>query len=148
MIGVAVAATVVVVVVVVVVVIVIAAAAVARKLASEYLWVSPLTMGITAGRPRRRTRAVGFPTTRRGEHCGYVPKSLASESHFEGWGGHHFTHVRGTQRIGRGTVQSLGSPLPESSLVPKVATLTVALCLLRESKCYWWLTGHGLLMDN
>ena len=90
MIGVVVAAAA---VVVVVVVIVIAAAAVARKLASEYLWVSPLTMGITAGRPRRRTRAVGFPTTHRGEHCGYVPKSLAS--HFEGWGGHHFTHVRG-----------------------------------------------------
>ena len=63
------------------------------NIASEYLWVSPLTMGITAGRPRRRTRAVGFPTTHRGEHCGYVPKSL--EFHFEGWGGHHFTHVRG-----------------------------------------------------
>ena len=90
MIGVVVAAAV---VVVVVVVIIIAAAAVARKLASEYLWVSPLTMGITAVRPRRRTRAVGFPTTHRGEHCGCVPKSL--EFHFEGWGGHHFTHVRG-----------------------------------------------------
>ena len=62
MIGVAVAAAT---VVVVVVVIVIATAAVARKLASEYLWVSPLTVGITAGRPRRRTRAVGFPTTHR-----------------------------------------------------------------------------------
>ena len=91
MIGVVVAAAAV--VVVVVVIVIAAAAAAARKLASEYLWVSPLTMGITAGRPRRRTRAVGFPTTHRGEHCGYVPKSL--EFHFEGWGGHHFTHVRG-----------------------------------------------------
>ena len=82
MIGVVVAAAAVV-VVVVVIMIVIATAAVARKLASEYLWVSPLTVGITAGRPRRRTRAVGFPTTHRGEHCGHAPKSLIF--HFKGW---------------------------------------------------------------